>query len=263
MVGFFRAALAKQWERGEPDPFTWVFSSTDNRKFNYNSRALFLYVRENCPQIHPLYVINDPSLREKLAWLYGEKYFTETLTLEGMRRVLRAGVWFTSAGLPVYAFGVGKKRRIVNLWHGLPLKRIALMEGKTKGISLKLFHKVFSDNYSDIVTSSSHLVPVMAKSFDVEESRIRVWGQPRCDELLRRKTEDEKERKASRGRPLRRIYRGAAPVRKLILYAPTFRDNKPVRLFPFPDYDRDKLEAFLAAHGIFLVIGLHLREKAY
>ena len=45
-----------------------------------------------------------------------------------MLRALGAGVWFTSAGLPVYATGLRKGRMIVNLWHGVPLKKIALLD---------------------------------------------------------------------------------------------------------------------------------------
>lgn len=40
--------------RIQPDPYTWVFSSTDNSHYNYNSRYLFEYVREHLPAITPL-----------------------------------------------------------------------------------------------------------------------------------------------------------------------------------------------------------------
>ena len=41
----------------------WVFSSTENRYFDSNSRYLFIYVYENMPEIIPVYVMNDPKKR--------------------------------------------------------------------------------------------------------------------------------------------------------------------------------------------------------
>ena len=61
-----------------PDSHIWLFSSTDNSHYNYNSRYLFEYVKENLPEITPLFVINDPELRNSLSSKYGKQYFIET-----------------------------------------------------------------------------------------------------------------------------------------------------------------------------------------
>ena len=106
-----------------PDSHIWLFSSTDNSHYNYNSRYLFEYVKENLPEITPLFVINDPELRNSLSSKYGKQYFIETESIQGIRQALSAGVWFTSAGLPAYGTGLHKKRLIINLWHGVPLKK--------------------------------------------------------------------------------------------------------------------------------------------
>ena len=73
--------------------YTWIFSSVDNCYYNYNSRYLFEYVKEHLPQITPIYVINEEGLRRELSKKYGEQYFIETESKEGIRRVLEAGVW--------------------------------------------------------------------------------------------------------------------------------------------------------------------------
>ena len=44
--------LAEFWKHladKKPDPHIWIFSSTDNRHYNYNSRYLFEYVKDNLP----------------------------------------------------------------------------------------------------------------------------------------------------------------------------------------------------------------------
>ena len=115
--------VLKHLNTGVPDPYVWVFSSVDNRHYNYNSRYLFEYVKDHLKEITPYFVINDEELRRKLSEEYGEQYFIETETVKGIQKVLRAGVWFTSAGLPVYGTKLRKNRLIINLWHGVPLKK--------------------------------------------------------------------------------------------------------------------------------------------
>ena len=39
------AEFLKHFAKKKPDPYIWIFSSTDNRHYNYNSRYLFEYVK--------------------------------------------------------------------------------------------------------------------------------------------------------------------------------------------------------------------------
>lgn len=236
-----------------PDPYIWVFSSTDNSHYNYNSQYLFEYVKEHIPQVTPLFVINDDVLRQKLSDKFGARYFFETKSAAGIRRALSAGVWFTSAGLPVYGTGLSRNRLIINLWHGVPLKKIALLDPNLKKLSRLYFRKIFSENYTCILTTSRSLVPLMAESFHVPESRIKVWGQPRNDNIFRRK-----DRKTL----LNKIYRDLPEYSRTVLYAPTFRDQGNVRLFPFRDFDQKCLEEFLEEKNMLLFLRTHIAERA-
>lgn len=245
--------LVRMKKTKKPDMYTWVFSSVDNCYYNYNSKYLFEYVKEHLPQITPLFVINEENLRRELSEQYGKEYFIETESKEGIRRVLEAGVWFTSAGLPVYGTGLGKNRLIVNLWHGVPLKKIALMDPNLKKAARIYFKKIFSENYTWILTTARELVPVMAKSFQVSEDRLRVWGQPRNDCIF-----DPPDRKQI----LEGIYSDLPEYKKVVLYAPTFRDYGNTRLFPFEDFDKKVFEDFLEQEKILLLLRLHIKEAA-
>ena len=80
--------------------------------------------------------------------------------------------------------GISKKYCIINLWHGVPLKKIG-MEQENLGWMTKLYYKyLFADNYEAVVTTSEELIPVMSRSFLVEQERVKVWGQPRNDKLF-------------------------------------------------------------------------------
>ena len=235
-----------------PDSHIWLFSSTDNSHYNYNSRYLFEYVKENLPEITPLFVINDPELRNSLSSKYGKQYFIETESIQGIRQALSAGVWFTSAGLPAYGTGLHKKRLIINLWHGVPLKKIALLDPNLKKAARIYFKKIFSENYTCILTTSHELIPLMARSFAVSEDKIKVWGQPRNDGLFQ---------KNDRREILGQLFPDLPEYTKTVLYAPTFRDYGQVQLFPFKDFDQKQLEAFLDEKNMLLFIRTHVAEQ--
>ena len=235
-----------------PDSHIWLFSSTDNSHYNYNSRYLFEYVKENLPEITPLFVINDPELRNSLSSKYGKQYFIETESIQGIRQALSAGVWFTSAGLPAYGTGLHKKRLIINLWHGVPLKKIALLDPNLKKAARIYFKKIFSENYTCILTTSHELIPLMARSFAVSEDKIKVWGQPRNDGLFQKN--DCRE-------ILGQLFPDLPEYTKTVLYAPTFRDYGQVQLFTFKDFDQKQLEAFVDEKNMLLFIRTLVAEQ--
>lgn len=230
----------------------WIFSSIDNEKFNYNSKYMFEYVLSYEPNIKPYYVINDDMLRKQMQERYGDEYFINTKDINGILKVLSARVWLTSAGLPLYGFGLGKRRIIVNLWHGIPLKRIALMENNYGIIKKIYFKNIFSNNYRYISTTSNKLITIMKNSFGVNENKIKVWGQPRNDILFMEQN--------------KKIIQSSCPdinkYERIILYAPTYREYKDTILFPFDDYNKNELNVFLENNNAIVFIKTHIAETA-
>lgn len=240
-------------EKKEINEKRWLFSSSENTEFNYNSKYLFEYVLSAHPEIEPFYVINNDEKREKLNKKYGRELFINTLTEEGMDTALSCKTWFTSAGLPVYASDLAKYYDIINLWHGIPLKKIALQDKNLSFFTKLMFRKIFSENYKYILTSSEKLIPVMQRSFDVEEKKIKVWGQPRCDLIYK-----ENDRK----KLMAKLYGKETEFNRLILYAPTFRDKYRTRLFPFDDYEPSILDQYLKGSGTLILVKPHISETA-
>lgn len=252
-ANLMKTMFARLTFRGEPSPECWVFSSVHNRTFNYNSSYLFLYVKEHCPEIHPYYVMNDDKKREELGEKYGKEYFLDGKTMAGIRTILSCKVWFTSTAPPLYGVGFRKKYVILNLWHGIPLKKIGMEQKNLSWFTRKYYKYFFADNYEGVVTTSSHLVDIMSRSFLVEPERIKVWGQPRNDVLFSSNSE---------GKGLEEVFSGELPpYEKVVLYAPTFRDHEPTQLFPFQDMDRERLCQWLEEKKIFLCIRLHLYDQ--
>lgn len=257
-----KTTYARLMFRGEPSPEHWVFSSVHNQTFNYNSSYLFLYVKEHCKDIHPYYVINDEAERKKLQEKYGKEYFIETNTLEGIRKVLNCKVWFTSTAPALYGIGFRKKYVIINLWHGVPLKKIGMCQENLSKVTRMYYKYLFADNYSGVLTTSSELIPIMSKSFLVEQERIKVWGQPRNDILFIKKDGFQEIQKY--------YFQEHVPeFRKIVLYAPTFRDHTSTKVFPFEEFENESTREHaintllntLEELKIFLCIRMHLYEQ--
>src|SRR5699024_8000492 len=98
-----------------------------------------------------------------------------------------------SAGPPLYGTGLNKNRLVINLWHGVPLKKIGLEENNITFLRRNYFKTVFSRNYTHILTTSKNLTAMMANSFGVKRDIIYTWGQPKNDVLF--KTHNQKNLK--------------------------------------------------------------------
>lgn len=263
-----KTGIARMCFRGKPSARHWVFSSVHNETFNYNSRYLFLYVRKHFPQVHPYYIVNDDTLREQLTREYGADYFIETKTWEGIQKVLSCKVWFTSTAPPLYGTGFRKNYVIINLWHGVPLKTIGMMQKNLSAFTRLYYKYLFADNYRVVLTTSRNLIPVMSRSFMVEPKRIRVWGQPRNDMLFQKSPSGETVFQDME-RTVGECRAGKDTVRR-ILYAPTFRDHGETKLFPFPELADgnprrneyiERLKQWLFEHHCMIYIRMHLYDS--
>ena len=143
-----------------------------------------------------------------------------------------------------------KDRLIINLWHGVPLKKIALMDPNLKKCP-HLFKKSFLRIIPGYLQLPGSLSLLLAKSFQVCEEQIRVWGQPRNDLIFF---------PPDRKKILGEIYPALPNYQKVILYAPTFRDYGNTRLFPFEDFDKKAFQDFLEKEQILLLLRLHIKE---
>src|SRR5699024_516665 len=159
ILNIIKVIYLKLFNKNKMDYSTWILSSSFNTKFNYNSKYFFEYILNEHSEITPIYVINDRTLRQELKNEYGEKYFIDSKSLNGIQTILNAGVWLTSSGLPIYGFNLNKERLIINLWHGVPLKKIGLKEQNLSKITRIYFKRIFSNNYTNVLTTSKKLVP--------------------------------------------------------------------------------------------------------
>lgn len=109
-----------------------------------------------------------------------------------------------------------KKQCVVNLWHGMPLKKIgALVESEAKN----------KQNYFTYVLSTSEFFKdYMQKAFQCRKEQVIICGQPRNDDLFDENID------------LKEIFK-LSNTCKLICYMPTFRKSNKIGLNDYSDDD--------------------------
>ena len=123
--------------------------------------------------------------------------------------------------LPAYANKPKKGTRLVQLWHGCgAFKKWGYStKDSSWGMNGKLLQKYHvHKNYTDVVTSSSYIIPKYAEAFGISEEIISPVGVPRTDVYF-----DEEFVNGQH-----QVLLGKYPElagKKLILWAPTFRGN--------------------------------------
>lgn len=153
------------------------------------------------------------------------------------------GFWLTArAGVVVVTHGFGDVNRygvagafIVQLWHGIPLKRIGLDSAETLRSAIlprsRLMRTLLRAMYRSatrriaVLPAAGHRVRGRLESaFSLPDERVPVTGEPRVDVLSR----GEPEERRNRARALLAETAGVAPgAGRLVLYAPTWRDGEP------------------------------------
>ena len=217
-----------------------VLNSHFNEAFDFNSKELFLYLLEN--GYDAWYVMNDSRRRKTLCAQYGNR-FIETRSFRGKLFALRAPLWFVSTfEMPVGGLFLRCGRTIVHLTHGSLVKNVGLME-KNASFVKKIYYRLFVyTNLSYSIATSDFFVPSTASYTGLPQKRILVTGFPRNDALFH---------------PAMEIPDILRDNTFKILYAPTWRKDADVRLFPFDGLDFAELNDFLRENNISIYIRLH------
>ncbi|WP_426320158.1 CDP-glycerol glycerophosphotransferase family protein [Microbacterium sp. E-13] len=181
-------------------------------------------------------------------WLVGSEREATDAAARGIptvpRRSLR-GLWRTArARVVVVTHGFGDVNRyavsgafVVQLWHGIPLKRIGLDSPETLRVpaavararSARAVRGLLRWMYRGaarrirVLPAASHLVRGRLESaFSLPDASVPVTGEPRVDVLSRGTAEDR--RTAARAAIARAVPRPQEATR-FVLYAPTWRDG--------------------------------------
>lgn len=185
------------------DPDLVLFSSFMGSKFNDSPKAIYDYM---CA---------DPAYgKYRCVWAfekpenYPQLHTVKIDTLKYFMTALRAKYWVTNTNIERGLSFKKKKTVYLNTWHGIALKKIGNDCPGRKDYNFKTI------DY--LCVSGDHDERVFRSAFHAEECCYLRCGMPRNDELWLA-TEQQKE--------VCRKKLGIAPGKKVILYAPTWRDS--------------------------------------
>ncbi|WP_243227534.1 CDP-glycerol glycerophosphotransferase family protein [Microbacterium sp. CIAB417] len=181
------------------------------------------------------------------------------------------GLWLTArAEVVVVTHGFGDVNRyavsgsyLVQLWHGIPLKRIGIDSPETLRSSFlpssRLVRCLLALMYRGatrrirLLPAASHLVRGRLESaFSLDDSRVPVVGEPRVDVLSRGTAA---ERRESARRQLDALL-GPLADDRLVLYAPTWRDGDDDPAIPTAA-DWERITSLLDEYSARLIVRPH------
>lgn len=212
---------------------------------------------------------------ERTSWLVADDVQAadaEALGIPWVRRDSLRGLWRTArARVIVVTHGFGDVQRyavsgalVVQLWHGIPLKRIGLDSPETTRSALlpgsRAVNRLLAVLYRrtmrqiSLIPAASHLVRGrLETAFGLDESRVPVTGEPRVDVLSRGSAADR--RRAARDAISAALHLDL-DERRVVLYAPTWRDGAPDPAIPTAT-EWGRIDEVLSRHDAVLLVRPH------
>lgn len=201
-----------------------------NWGFRDNLRTLYHYLVDNGYQetYEIVCASNDFYHLEK------EKNVKYVSIYQGFFYFLTSKYFFYSFGK--YPIKPAPNQMVVNLWHGMPLKKIGNLEVGMENTDYNFFTK--------LVSSSELFTPIMKAAFNAKDEQMLLVGNIRNDELFKEKKE------------------------KKIIWMPTYRnsknyhDSQAALIFSLEEEDFQNIEELLSNYGYQLYIKLHPLEES-
>lgn len=117
-------------------------------------------------------LVGDDSVRPP-RWCQGAEVYGK-YSAKGLWAYHRASLVFTTHGC-FKAMPISPRQRVVNVWHGMPVKRLGLLDGKSKR-ELGEFHYTLANN--------EFFRNIISACFGVPLAQVLVAMHPRLDVLL-------------------------------------------------------------------------------
>ncbi|MBQ6305968.1 MAG: CDP-glycerol glycerophosphotransferase family protein [Bacteroidales bacterium] len=238
----------------------WAFGSFRGA-FNDNAKYLFIHVTEQMPDIDCAWLsVNRTTVRtikEK-----GLKAY-HVLSPAGIWFALRAKCWFFNAYSSDIMFCLSGGAKLVNLWHGLPLKRIefdiesGILADRfvKKTLKERYFHPEVFKRPDYVVSSTELFSEVFARSFRIPLERCLNMGLAR-NEIL---TWPEEKRRTfiDRYEPTETLdlIGQMGNFDRVFVYMPTWRDSQ--NDFVTAGFDFKSMEEVLSENNALLLIKPH------
>jgi CDP-glycerol glycerophosphotransferase (TagB/SpsB family) len=235
--------------------YIWVFGAWEGHLYSDNSKHLFEYICNNEQKIRAIWLTHEKNILSDLHILNREVYMINSFL--GYWYTCRAGlILVTHSPYDVNPYAISRAKKLM-LWHGMPVKKIGwdddYNEGKAnsfKRITKKLWYKIFPFimvHWDVIISYNSICKKYMQSAFNAMENQVKITGYPRNDIIL----------KSNLPLPIINTLKAKLNADKLILYAPTFRNNPKHNKNLFSTFNGMKFNDFLIKNDAAMIIKMH------
>ncbi|MBN4910794.1 bifunctional glycosyltransferase family 2 protein/CDP-glycerol:glycerophosphate glycerophosphotransferase [Staphylococcus sp. EG-SA-13] len=204
------------------DSNTIVFESFGGKNYSDSPKYIYEYMQKNYPKLNYIWVFNNPDKNV----ITGNAEKVKKGSKEYYDAYSKAKFWVSNARLPLY---LNKKENqiYIQTWHGTPLKRLAndmkvvRMPGTTTANYKKNFYAETS-RWDYLVSPNRYSTNIFKTAFWMDEKRTWEIGYPRNDVLVNRSNDQEYINQIKKDLNL-------PEGKKVIMYAPTWRDDEFVK----------------------------------
>ncbi|HUS50748.1 MAG TPA: CDP-glycerol glycerophosphotransferase family protein [Candidatus Paceibacterota bacterium] len=224
----------------------WIFGSWKGEKYNDNPKALFEYIKKEKKDIRAVWLTKNDTILDILKEKGYEVY--KTNSIKGIYCALISGVVILCSAisdLGVYSFLFPWKKKIIQLWHGTPLKRLDISDrvfSVGERMLSSLFVKYLGRPFDIIISACDLNKKIYSKTFNIPVEMVKITGQPRNDKIFIR------EKQKSSG--------------KKIIYLPTWREyDTNLDLFEQFGFDAVRVDGALEKMGAELFLKFHMNES--
>ena len=197
--------------------------------------------RDNIRTLYQYLVDNGYQDKYEIVCASNEFYHLKKDTSVRFVSIYRGLYYFLTSKYFFYSFGKypikpSRNQMVVNLWHGMPLKKIGNLESGMENIDYNFFTK--------LVSSSDLFTPIMKAAFNANDQQMLLVGNIRNDELF----EEEKD--------------------KNVIWMPTYRnsnnyhDSQDAIIFSLDDNEFRIINKLLLEYEYHLYIKLHPLEES-
>lgn len=250
ILKYFMMYLSCLFPRSEK---IYVFGAWLGEKFADNPKYLFLEAQDH-PDIRPVWITKNPEVCRQVRAMGYEAYGYRSF--KGIWLQLRAKYAVVCNGISDLNHTFLGRAVFLNLWHGVPLKKVGYDDDKLKnwdsrGQKIRRAIQEIPLGREYVTATSENYQSIYESAFRRKSDHILILGQPRNDIFF------DKEGKF----PMQHKMKKAAKGKKMILYAPTHRKEGKE---PFPleeNFDFERLNQWCKKHQTVFVIKKHFYHR--
>lgn len=231
----------------------WVFGAWLGQQFADNPKYLFIEANQ-IKGVRPIWITKNPDVVRQVRELGYEAYLFSSG--RGVLCQLRAKYAVMCNGISDLNHTFLGRAVFLNVWHGVPLKKVGYDDTKGKdwdsrGQRIRRLIQQFPLGREYVVATSETYAAIYKSAFRRPAEQILTYGQPRNDLFY------DNEHIFPVNEKLQKCLEGS----RVILYAPTHRQEGEI---PFPleeHFDLEKLNGFCREHQILFIIRRHFYHK--